>query len=352
MDGASWDSNQDSWPTMEMTSRGRLRGLWVGALIALPSGAGVALSVLGGNAGSLVGVAISASLLPPAVNSGMLWAYSIICAIKHPTLSELPLETNASQAVGHLDCRALKGNSYTLIYSCNMAEEAAIMAIISLVLTIVNIICILITATLVLKFKEVVPKASSSNATQTFWTKDIKVAREAYQTLHGNKAKNFLKEWKKVCHNSDQQPQSSIQNEAQLLDMIQEVEEDQGFQTVLAKAPQGRQYINQCSRELKDQISVEEEPKSDVDEEAMALFHLWTIHNQYTAHNKSGVRQRHVETLFEELPSEPEAKPKPKKEGREFVVTDIDKPHHTSVVRVRPPSEKSEKYSVSKESGV
>ena len=41
----------------------------MGVLIALPSGAGVALSVLGGNVGSLVGVAISASLLPPAVNA-------------------------------------------------------------------------------------------------------------------------------------------------------------------------------------------------------------------------------------------------------------------------------------------
>ena len=38
-----------------------LRALWVGVLIAVPSGAGVALSVLGGNAGSLVGVAISSS---------------------------------------------------------------------------------------------------------------------------------------------------------------------------------------------------------------------------------------------------------------------------------------------------
>jgi len=45
------------------------RSLWVGVLIALPSGAGVALSILGGNTGSLVGVAISASLLPPAVNA-------------------------------------------------------------------------------------------------------------------------------------------------------------------------------------------------------------------------------------------------------------------------------------------
>ena len=45
-------------------NRGLARGLGVGVAIALPSGAGVALSILGGNTGSLVGVAISASLLP------------------------------------------------------------------------------------------------------------------------------------------------------------------------------------------------------------------------------------------------------------------------------------------------
>ena len=49
--------------------RGALRALPMGVMIAIPSGAGVALSVLGGKVGSLVGVAISASLLPPAVNA-------------------------------------------------------------------------------------------------------------------------------------------------------------------------------------------------------------------------------------------------------------------------------------------
>jgi hypothetical protein len=34
-----------------MKSRGDVKRLWVGVLIALPSGAGVALSVLGGNTG-------------------------------------------------------------------------------------------------------------------------------------------------------------------------------------------------------------------------------------------------------------------------------------------------------------
>ena len=37
------------FPTSEMLARGDLRSLWVGVLIAVPSGAGVALSVLGGN---------------------------------------------------------------------------------------------------------------------------------------------------------------------------------------------------------------------------------------------------------------------------------------------------------------
>ncbi len=59
------------WPTDEMVGRSTVRGMVVGVLIAIPSGAGVALSILGGNSGSLVGVAISASLLPPAVNAVM-----------------------------------------------------------------------------------------------------------------------------------------------------------------------------------------------------------------------------------------------------------------------------------------
>ena len=66
------------WPTDEMVSRGQLRSLYVGALIAIPSGAGVALSVLGDNTGSMVGVAISASLLPPAVNAGLFWALALV----------------------------------------------------------------------------------------------------------------------------------------------------------------------------------------------------------------------------------------------------------------------------------
>lgn len=48
--------------------RGNARSLWMGVLWALTSGSGVAVALLQGSAGPLIGVAISASLLPPLVN--------------------------------------------------------------------------------------------------------------------------------------------------------------------------------------------------------------------------------------------------------------------------------------------
>jgi len=69
------------WPTTEIESRGSRHGLGAGLAIAIPSGMGVCLSLLDGNTSSLVGVAISASLLPPAVNSGICLVYTILLQI-------------------------------------------------------------------------------------------------------------------------------------------------------------------------------------------------------------------------------------------------------------------------------
>ena len=56
--------NEWIWPTNEM-GRGTAVGILTGIAIATPSGVNVALSILSNNTSSLVGVAISASLLPP-----------------------------------------------------------------------------------------------------------------------------------------------------------------------------------------------------------------------------------------------------------------------------------------------
>ena len=54
------------WPTEEMLSRCTKSSFYAGIPIAFFSGMGVALSLLDDQVSSLVGVAISASLLPPA----------------------------------------------------------------------------------------------------------------------------------------------------------------------------------------------------------------------------------------------------------------------------------------------
>jgi hypothetical protein len=63
-----------------MQNRGEVSGLLAGFAFAIPSGMGVYLSILGGNTLSLVEVAISACLLPPAVNSSVCFMFGNLLA--------------------------------------------------------------------------------------------------------------------------------------------------------------------------------------------------------------------------------------------------------------------------------
>jgi hypothetical protein len=122
------------WPTDEMKSRGLVYGLLVGLAIAVPSGMGVALSVLGDNTSSLVGVAISASLLPPAVNCGMAFAYA---------------------AIGFgSDADAVDDASSTDFTTSN---DYVNLGGISLALTIVNIAAIFVAGSVMFRLKDVTP---------------------------------------------------------------------------------------------------------------------------------------------------------------------------------------------------
>ena len=136
---------RDDWPTQEMLSRGEGYGLLTGVAIAIPSGMGVCLSILGGNTSSLVGVAISASLLPPAVNTGVCLIYAFLVA---------------TGAVDGQD-----GNQ--------SGREFAEIGGISFALTVINILCIWLSGLVMFEIKEVAP-AENKNA---FWAKDLKIAR-------------------------------------------------------------------------------------------------------------------------------------------------------------------------------
>jgi len=143
--------------TEEMLSRCDLHSLVVGIFTAIPSGAAAAIGILGGNTGSLVGVAISASLLPPAVNSGLLWALACVYKI---------FENDDSLYVAVVKSRD---------YSKNQATELAILGSISMCLTLSNILCIYVMGIIVLKIKQIAPVIGHSN--RQFWMHDIKVPR-------------------------------------------------------------------------------------------------------------------------------------------------------------------------------
>uniref|UniRef100_A0A182REY6 DUF389 domain-containing protein n=1 Tax=Anopheles funestus TaxID=62324 RepID=A0A182REY6_ANOFN len=161
------------FPTEEMKGRGNARSLWMGILWALTSGSGVAVALLQGSAGPLIGVAISASLLPPVVNCGMFWALACIWLIYKEDDIKMP----------HLKGEPYSGNSsYEFIYTNYIPTEFLINGIVSGLLTVINVICIFITAIIVLKIKEVAAPYTSSPDLRRFWETDIRSARTANRT--------------------------------------------------------------------------------------------------------------------------------------------------------------------------
>ena len=124
---------------------------------------GVALSILGNHTASLVGVAISASLLPPAVNAGICWAHAFLIAVGAVTVDYSPGDE------GDIDDE----------------DDFAVIGAISFALTVVNIVCIWLAGQLMFAIKEVEPSKHDTQSTSAFWSRDIKVARAIQK---GNKS--------------------------------------------------------------------------------------------------------------------------------------------------------------------
>uniref|UniRef100_A0A7S4EMT1 TIGR00341 family protein n=1 Tax=Pseudo-nitzschia australis TaxID=44445 RepID=A0A7S4EMT1_9STRA len=126
----------EEWPTAEMSNRATWSNFFCGIPIAFFSGLGVAVGLLDSETNSLVGVAISASLLPPAVNAGMLWVL-------------------------------------------NRDEETQDRAdgTISLFLTLMNIAVIIVASMFMFRLKETLPIEKN-----IFWT-DLGVARKIYHNV-------------------------------------------------------------------------------------------------------------------------------------------------------------------------
>lgn len=178
----------ESWPTSEMLGRGTKQNFLIALPVAFFSGLGVAVSVLDDQTASLVGVAISASLLPPAVNAGILWiayffaeadivgsacdAYRLsrngtTITVDTDLFSDDSIITNPS-----IDCEKLLGNFGNESYAVDTYYRTGS---ISLMVTVANIILIWISSMLMFRMKEVLPIKKN-----IFWD-DLSIARKVYQ---------------------------------------------------------------------------------------------------------------------------------------------------------------------------
>ena len=117
-------------------------------------------------------------MLPPAVNCGLFWALSLVQFIneKHNETSfigfQRDFDENLNQTVG----------GYQPRYSEDLSLESFLLGLVSLTLTLLNILCIIITGVLILRLKEVTA-AKVPQKFQHFWRTDVKAHRDYYKAI-------------------------------------------------------------------------------------------------------------------------------------------------------------------------
>lgn len=151
----------NDWPNEEIRSRIEWQSVYVGLPTAFFSGLGVAVSLLDDSASSLVGVAISASLLPPAVNAGIVWM----------TYTFYDLDLLGTEFQLYLYEEQEDGSVAKLFDREQFIKAGAI----SLTLTISNIFLIWASSMIMFRIKEVLPIRK-----KPFWG-DLGIARKIYQ---------------------------------------------------------------------------------------------------------------------------------------------------------------------------
>mmetsp|Transcript_10009 Transcript_10009/g.19535 ORF Transcript_10009/g.19535 Transcript_10009/m.19535 type:complete len:615 (+) Transcript_10009:184-2028(+) len=143
-----------NWPTDEMKSRGDLLSLSAATIFAIASGLVVGVNVSDSGFNALVGVAISASLLPPVVLTGMALAFAAVAPSIYPTgVIDTTPETQDTTSI-HLvvDTDNYIVSGWSTEYRADVASMLRI-GYISLAIYLVNCVVIVIVCLLVFRLK-------------------------------------------------------------------------------------------------------------------------------------------------------------------------------------------------------
>jgi hypothetical protein len=142
-----------------------------------------------------------------------------------------------------------------------MASEAAILGTFSLLLTLLNIACIIMMGILVLWIKEVVPDHAVSDELAVFWKKDIKVARDVYRTLKGQEQIDLAKMAKKMAQEIKEK--EDLQNGAN--EVISDLRHSTTFQNIVDRGPTIKRPVVLRQLSLQIHQTFEDEGSSPID---------------------------------------------------------------------------------------
>lgn len=172
-------------------TRGTTQNFIVAIPVAFFSGLGVAVSLLDDQTSSLVGVAISASLLPPAVNAGIIWIAFLFAGTNVIDSSCGTNSTEAEQGSRTLGSvgffvAAFDTQERHFFDDCDDHKDQYYRSgVVSLMLTVVNILLIWLSSMLMFRMKEVLPIRK-----KVFW-EDLGVARKVYQNRAMLSSQNY-----------------------------------------------------------------------------------------------------------------------------------------------------------------
>lgn len=236
------------WPTPEMAVRGEWRTLWYGALQALAAGGAISVTLLNDNQAALVGVAVASTFLPPFINTGLLWAYATHITVRGNYQDLEKFEYNNETFWLKKAWQPMKG--YEVIHNVDMRWEFMALSGVSMIYTLVNIVCMLAMGYILLRAKEVVP-LGSLEPNKRFFKEDIKVARDYNRRMTllppgtinpeetiGNQ---ILSEWAEIAGLDPgtllgEKPEAEVTRRQTLMDIIGDVTSDTTYQSVTKTA--------------------------------------------------------------------------------------------------------------------
>ncbi|RWS26052.1 hypothetical protein B4U80_11055, partial [Leptotrombidium deliense] len=253
-----WNPPPNSiWPTPEMQVRGLYRTLWYGALQALAAGGAIAVTLLNNNQAALVGVAVASTFLPPFINSGLLWAYAIHLEARGAREEYINVNVSNNEIVP-MKPSWVPQPGYVTVHYFDMRYECVALGGVSLLYTLVNVVCMLIAAYLILRIKEIIP-LGKMETNRRFFKEDIKIARSYNRksTIAMNSeqfGKQILGEWADIAGLDANQllsekPEAEVTRVQTLKDIIEEIEGDDTYRSV-TRAAVGSNFQANLKRRL------------------------------------------------------------------------------------------------------